>query len=152
MGNNKKIGIASDHAGFDYRHDIKSMLQDMGYEVVDFGIKDKNPINNYKMIEDCAVAVAKKSVSRGIVICGTGLAVSIASNKVRGVRAALCNDLYTARKSREHNDSNVLAFGSRVVGSDVAKEIVKIWLDTKFEGGRHVERNKYIDHIEQKYL
>jgi len=148
----KKIGIASDHAGYDYRLEIKKMLAEEGYEVADFGIKEKKPVSRWKMVEDLAYAVLDNTVERGILICGTGIAVSIAANKVKGIRAALCNDLYTAQKSREHNDSNVLAFGSRVIGLEVAKEIVRIWLRTEYEGGRHIERNKYIDYIENKNL
>ncbi len=148
----KKIGIASDHAGFDYRQEIKNMLAVSGYLVTDFGIEEKKPVSGWRIVEDLGSAVVDKTVERGILICGTGIAVSIAANKIKGIRAALCNDLYTARKSREHNDSNVLAFGSRVIGLDVAKEIVRIWLATEFEGGRHIERNRYIDYIEKKNL
>lgn len=148
----EKIGIASDHAGYDYRQVIKKLLAELGYEVVDFGIKDKKPIMDYKMIEALAIGVVKKDIQRGIVICGTGLAVSIAANKVRGIRATLCNDLYTARKSREHNNSNVLAFGSRVIGLDIAREVVRIWLETKFEGGRHSKRDSSIGQIEKNNL
>jgi ribose 5-phosphate isomerase B len=148
----KKIGIASDHAGYDYRTEIKKFLISEGYEVTDFGTKEKKPVSGWKLVEDLASAVLDKTVERGILICGTGIAVSIAANKVRGIRAALCNDLYTAQKSREHNDSNVLAFGSRVIGLEVAKEIVRTWLKTAYEGGRHIERNKYIEYIENKNL
>ena len=148
----KKIGIASDHAGYDYRKEIKKFLESGGYEVTDFGVKAKKPVSGWRLVEDLASAVLDKKVDRGILICGTGIAVSIAANKVRGIRAALCNDLYTAQKSREHNDSNVLAFGSRVIGLEVAKEIVKTWLKTEYEGGRHIERNKYIEYIESKNL
>lgn len=148
----KKIGIASDHAGYDYRTEIKKFLISEGYEVTDFGTKEKKPVSGWKLVEDLASAVLDKTVERGILICGTGIAVSIAANKVRGIRAALCNDLYTAQKSREHNDSNVLAFGSRVIGLEVAKEIVRTWLKTVYEGGRHIERNKYIEYIENKNL
>ena len=148
----KKIGIASAHAGYDYRQEIKKFLTGEGYEVTDFGTREKKPVSGWKIVEDIASAVLEKTVDRGILICGTGLAVSIAANKVRGIRAALCNDLYTAQKSREHNDSNVLAFGSRVIGLEVAKEIVKVWLKTEYEGGRHIERNKYIEYIENRNL
>ena len=148
----RKIGIASDHAGYDYRLEIKKFLASEGYEVTDFGVEEKKAVSGWKIVEDLASAVLDNTVEMGILICGTGIAVSIAANKVRGIRAALCNDLYTARKSREDNDSNVLAFGSRVIGLEVAKEIVKIWLNTEYEGGRHIERNRYIDYIESKNL
>ena len=146
-----KIGIASDHAGFLYKETIKKMLEDSGYKVTDFGIREEVPVKSYNMIEDLAIGVTSGDVERGIIICGTGIGVSITANKVRGIRAALCNDLYTAKKSREHNESNVLAFGARVVGLDLAKEIVRTWIDTEFEGGRHIERNQFIDYLESKF-
>jgi ribose 5-phosphate isomerase B len=147
----KKIGIASDHAGFWYKAEIKKLLIETGYIVKDFGIFEEAPVKDYKFVEDVCLGVIGGEVERGIVICGTGLAVSIAANKVKGIRAALCNDLFTAKKSREHNQSNVLAFGARVIGTDVAKEIVKVWLETDFEGGRHIPRNDFISHLESKY-
>lgn len=147
----KKIGIGSDHAGFCYKAEIKKLLAEIGYTVKDYGIFEEAPVKDYKFVEDVCLGVLGGEVERGIVICGTGIAVSIASNKVKGIRAALCNDLFTANKSREHNQSNVLAFGSRVVGTDVAKEIVKVWLETDFEGGRHIPRNDFITYLENKY-
>lgn len=147
----KKVGIASDHSGFNYKQEIKKMLIANGYKVKDYGIRQKVPIKNYKMVEDLAIDIVNETIERGILICGTGVAVSINANKVKGIRAALCNDLYVAKKSREHNNSNVLAFGARVIGLELAKEIVKIWLETDFEGGRHIERNRYTDYLESKY-
>jgi len=146
----KKIGIGSDHIGFKYKEEIKKILKE-NYEVVDYGIHEETPIRNYKVAEDVADGVVKKEVERGILICGTGLGVSIAANKVKGIRAALCNDLFTAKKSREHNESNILALGARVVGLELAKEIVEVWLETEFEGGRHIERNNFITYLEKKY-
>ena len=113
-------------------------MEDSGYKVTGFGIREEVPVKSYSMIEDLAKGVTSGDVERGIIICGTGIGVSITANKVRGIRAALCNDLYTAKKSREHNESNVLAFGARVIGLDLAKEIVRTWIDTEFEGGRHI--------------
>jgi len=147
----KKIGIGSDHAGFKYKEEIKKMLIKENYEIIDYGVHVEVPVKNYKVVEDVAIGVIKKEIDRGILICGTGLAVSIAANKVNGIRAALCNDLFTAKKSREHNESNILAFGSRVIGLGLAKDIVKIWLVTEFEGGRHIERNNFITYLEEKY-
>ncbi len=147
----KKIGIGSDHAGFHYKEEVKNMLSEAGYLIKDFGIYEELPVKDYKFVEDVCLDVLGGEVERGIVICGTGLAVSIAANKVKGIRAALCNDLFTAKKSREHNQSNVLAFGARVVGIDVAKEIVRVWLETDFEGGRHIQRNDFITYLENKY-
>jgi ribose 5-phosphate isomerase B len=147
----KKIGIASDHAGFCYKTEIKKFLAGTGYEVKDFGIYEEVPVKDYKFVEDVCLGVLSGEVERGILICGTGIAVSIAANKIKGIRAALCNDIFTAKNSREHNQSNVLAFGARVIGSDVAKEIVKVWLETDFEGGRHIPRNDFITYLENKY-
>jgi ribose 5-phosphate isomerase B len=147
----KKIGIGSDHAGLYYKSEIKKFLTEIGYNVKDFGIYEEVPVKDYKFVEDVCTGVLGSEVERGIVICGTGIAVSIAANKVKGIRAALCNDIFTAKKSREHNQSNVLAFGARVIGIDVAKEITKIWLETDFEGGRHIPRNDFITYLENKY-
>jgi ribose 5-phosphate isomerase B len=147
----KILGIGSDHAGFKYKCEIKEFLEKAGYEVKDYGIYEEVPVKEYKFVEDLCLGVTGGKVERGIVICGTGLGVSIAANKIKGIRAALCNDLYTAKKSREHNESNVLAFGSRVIGIEVAKEIVKVWLETDFEGGRHIPRNDFITYLENKY-
>jgi ribose 5-phosphate isomerase B len=147
----KKVGIGSDHAGFWYKEEIIKLLAETGYAVQDFGIYEAVPVRDYKFVEDVCKGVLAGEVERGIVICGTGIAVSIAANKVKGIRAALCNDIFTAKKSREHNQSNVLAFGARVIGTDVAKEIVKVWLETDFEGGRHIPRNDFITYLEDKY-
>jgi ribose 5-phosphate isomerase B len=147
----KKIGIGSDHAGFWYKEEIKKLLTEIGYIVKDFGIFEVVPAKDYKFVENVCLGVLGGEVERGILICGTGIGVSITANKVKNIRAALCNDLFTAKKSREHNQSNVLAFGARVIGLDVAKEIVRVWLETDFEGGRHIPRNDYITYIENKY-
>lgn len=146
----KKIGFGSDHAGFDYKEDLKKWVLELGYTAEDYGVYSEEPGVDYKPVEKLTDALLKKEIDRGILICGTGIAISIAANKVKGIRAALCNDLYTARKSREHNDVNVLALGSRVIGLGVAKEMVKIWLETEFEGGRHIQRNKFVSYLEEK--
>ena len=147
----QNIGIGSDHAGFKYKEEIKDILTKVGYKVKDYGIHEEIPVKDYKFVEDLCTGLIAGEIHRGILTCGTGLGVSIAANKIRGIRAALCNDLYTAKKSREHNESNVLAFGSRVIGIEVAKEIVKVWLETDFEGGRHIPRNDFITYLENKY-
>ena len=144
------LGIGSDAAGFRYKKEILKSLKD-NYRVIDFGIYDETPIKNYKVAEDVALAVINKRVEKGILICGTGLGISIAANKVKGVTAALCNDLYTAKKSREHNNADILAFGARVIGLELAKNIVQTWLNTEFEGARHIERNDYFRYLEKKY-
>jgi ribose 5-phosphate isomerase B len=146
-----KIGIGSDHAGFCYKAEIKKLLTEIGYSVKDFGIYEEVPVKDYKFVEDVCLGVLSGEVERGILICGTGVAVSIAANKVKGIRAALCNDIFIAKKSREHNQANVLTFGARVIGIDVAKEIVKVWLEADFEGGRHIPRNDFITYLENKY-
>ena len=145
------IGIASDHAGFGYKAERKKMLAGEGFHLKDYGIAEEVPVKDYKFVEDLCLGLLAGEVQRGILICGTGIAMSIAANKIKGIRAALCNDLFTAKKSREHNESNVLAFGARVIGISVAIEIVRVWLETRFEGGRHISRNAFIDYLENKY-
>jgi ribose 5-phosphate isomerase B len=146
----KKISIGSDHAGFRYKEEIKKMLEE-GYEVLDYGIFDEKPITDYEVAERVGISVNTKEADAGILICGTGLGMSISANKIPGIRAALCNDLFTAKKSREHNDANLLALGSRIVGIELAKEIVKTWLETEYEGGRHISRNKSMMDLDKKY-
>ncbi|MBM3700967.1 MAG: ribose 5-phosphate isomerase B [Actinobacteria bacterium] len=146
--NRLKIGIGSDHAGFCYKEEIKKWLAENGYDVKDYGVFDEKSLLDYKCVKDLAEGVSAKKMYRGIVICGTGVAVSIVANKVKWIRAAVCNDIYTAIKSRQHNDLNILALGSRVVGLGHALEIVQTWLNTGFEGGRHSQRNKYIASLE----
>ncbi len=149
---NKIIGIGADHAGFLYKKLIKEWLTGYGYEVIDFGFFNEESQRDYRFVEDLALALKEGKISKGICICGTGVAVSICANKIKGIRAALCNEIFTAKMSRMHNDANVLAFGSRVIGIEVAKEIVKVWLETEFEGGRHAERKKYTEYLENKYF
>jgi len=146
--NSLKIGLGSDHAGFCYKEEIKKWLAENGYDVKDYGVFDEKSLLDYKCVKDLAEGVSGAKVHRGIVICGTGIAVSIVANKVKGIRAAVCNDIYTAIKSRQHNDLNILALGSRVVGLGHALEIVQTWLNIGFEGDRHSQRNKYIASLE----
>ncbi len=135
-----KIAIASDHGGFDLKQQIKELLVESGYEVSDFGCYSRESVD-YPAYADilCKSIIAGDSV-RGILICGSGIGMSIAANRYRRIRAALCHDEYTARMSREHNDANVLCLGERVTGGGVAKEIVKCWLTAEFAGGRHQKR------------
>ena len=148
-----KIAIGSDHAGFRLKQAIIALVQGMGYEVTDLGaFTDAEPANDYHLIgAGVAESVVGGQNDRGIVICGTGIGISIAANKVPGAWAALCNDLFTAEKSRQHNDANVLALGSRVVGEGLAKEIVRVWLSTPYDRERHVARNENLKKIERKY-
>jgi ribose 5-phosphate isomerase B len=143
------IGISSDHGGFDLKTNIVLFLNELGYEVEDMGPKNLNPVDYPDYGVSVAQAVISKTVSRGIVICATGIGMSIVVNRFAGIRGALCSDLYTAKLCREHNDSNILVMGGRVIGNGLAKEIVKIWLNTPFEGGRHQKRLDKITQFEK---
>ena len=134
--------MGSDHAGFPLKEDLKMFLGEQGHEVVDCGTDSTEPVDYPVFCAAAATMVADGRADRGIVVGGSGQGEQIAANKVRGVRAALCNDLYTARMSREHNDANVLAIGARIVAAPLADEILTLWLTTSFEGGRH-ERREY---------
>lgn len=145
-----KIAIGSDHAGFELKEIISQLLKEMGHEVIDMGTASNSSVDYPDFAETVSKAVSEGSVDRGILICGTGIGMSIVANKFKNVRAALCNDLFTAKMSRLHNDANVLAIGGRIVGKDLAKEIVNIWINTPFEGGRHLKRLEKINLIERK--
>jgi len=142
-----KIAIGSDHAGFRLKEIVKNFLKTRNIEVEDFGTYTEESVDYPDYAFKVGEAVARKDFDFGILICGSGIGMSIAANKVKGVRAALCNDLYTANVSREHNNANILCMGGRVIGEEVAKEIVSVWLNAKFEGGRHERRvNKITDY------
>ncbi len=142
-----KIAIGSDHAGFRLKEIVKNFLKTRNIEVEDFGTYTEESVDYPDYAFKVGEAVARKDFDFGILICGSGIGMSIAANKVKGVRAALCNDLYTAHVSREHNNANILCMGGRVIGEEVAKEIVSVWLNAKFEGGRHERRvNKITDY------
>ncbi len=143
-----KIGIGNDHSALELKAEIIEFLKEKGHEVVDFGTKSSESCDYPKYGEAVGRAVAAKEVDCGILICGTGLGISLAANKVKGVRAAVCSEPFTAKMSRAHNNCNVLAFGARVVGAELAKMIVEVWLDTEFEGGRHQRRVDMIMDIE----
>ena len=134
------IGIASDHGGFNLKKDIILLLSELGYEVNDMGPASDDSVDYPDYGISVADAVTNNIVSRGIVLCGTGIGMSIVVNRFPGIRGTLCSDVYTAKLCREHNDSNILIMGGRVVGSGLAREIVKVWLQTPFEGGRHQKR------------
>jgi len=147
------IAISSDHGGYDLKEEIKKHLKEKGYELKDFGTCDKACSVDYPDYGlAVAQAVANGECDRGIIICGTGIGISISANKVPGIRAALCNDTFSARMSREHNDANVLALGARVIGTGLALEIVDTWFKAEFQGGRHKRRVDKISDIERKYL
>lgn len=135
-----KIAIGCDHAGFEYKEMISEQLKSLNHTVSDFGCFNSEAVDYPQIAHQVAMAVAQNECDRGIVICGTGIGVSIVANKVDNVRCALVYNEFMARSSREHNDSNVLALGQRVIGTGVAKEIVSIWLNTPFAGGRHQVR------------
>jgi len=135
-----KIAIGSDHAGFEYKEKIRALLSSLGHEVRDFGTFSAEPVDYPLFIRPTAEAVARGEFGRGIVLGGSGNGEAMVANKVRGIRCALCWNLETARLARAHNDSNVLSLGQRMIPEDLALEIVKVWLVTPFEGGRHVRR------------
>ena len=135
-----KIAIAADHAGFELKEIIKEYLKKSGNEVTDFGTTTTESVDYPDFAMPASRSVASRESDRGILICGSGQGMAISANKIKGIRAALCNDLYSAKMSRLHNDSNVLAIGGRVLGRDIAVEVVKTWLETGFEGGRHQRR------------
>lgn len=145
----KRIALGSDHAGFALKEWLKKRLEEAGYECCDFGTDSPQPCDYPDFSVTVAQAVASGEFDTGIVICGTGIGSSIAANKVRGVRCALCWNEYTARMARTHNDANVLALGARVIGNELAWEIVKVWLETPFSGEeRHKRRLEKIANLE----
>jgi ribose 5-phosphate isomerase B len=144
-----RIAIGSDHAGYLLKQHVIGTLKELGHEVDDRGTHSEDPVDYPPICADVARAVAIGDADRGIVLGGSGQGEQIAANKVRGVRAALCNDLYLARMSREHNDANVLSMGGRVVAFALADEILRVWLTTEFAGGRHVRRLEQIAAIEE---
>src|SRR5712691_9436358 len=135
-----KISLGSDHAGFRYKEKIKELLQSLGHEVEDFGTSSEEPVDYPRYIRPAAEAVARGECERGIVLGGSGNGEAIAANKVHGVRCALCWNEETARLSRQHNDANVLSIGERMIPQELALQIVRVWLTTDFEGGRHAKR------------
>lgn len=140
-----KIAIGSDHGGFDYKASIIKALQDKGYDVVDMGTYSPESCDYPIIAKKVARAVAKGDFEKGILVCGTGIGMSMAANKVKGIRAAVCGDTFSARATRAHNNANILCLGQRVVGEGLALDIVDIWLATKFEGGRHERRVNMIE-------
>jgi ribose 5-phosphate isomerase B len=143
-----KIVLGCDHGGFELKEAIKKHLTDSGYSVVDIGTFNTDSVDYPDYGKRAAQMVADKEADKGIVICGTGIGISIAANKVKGIRCALCTNEYMAKMSRLHNDANMLALGNRVIGNGVALDIVDVWLSTDFEGGRHEGRVNKIMEIE----
>ena len=144
------IGLACDHGGFELKEELKAFLKSSGLEAIDFGTFDETSVDYPDFGILLAQKVSQGELKRGILICGTGIGMSIVANKFPGVRAALVNDLFSARCSREHNDSNILVIGGRVVGKELAKEIARVWLNTSFAGGRHQKRLGNIEALEKE--
>ena len=147
-----QVAIGGDHAGYQLKEDLKVFLKEDGHEVEDLGTHSEEPVDYPRFCAEVARAVVGGRAERGIVLGGSGQGEQIAANKVDGCRAALCNDLYTARLSRQHNDANVLSIGARIVAPTLAREILKVWLETPFEGGRHLPRLEQIAAIERGEL
>ena len=144
-----KIAIGSDHGGFKLKEEIKAMLTEKEFDFQDFGTHSTESVDYPDISRNIAEAVASGDYDRGIIICGTGIGVSIAANKIKGIRAALCHDVFSAQMSREHNDANILTMGERVVGPGLARMIVETWLGTEFAGGRHGRRVCKIAELEE---
>ena len=140
-----KIYIATDHAAFCIKEDVKKILTSLGNEVIDLGPTNDQRVDYPDFAHKLSVAVLEDSSSQGVLICGTGIGMSLSANKHIGIRAALCHDAYTAQMARAHNDANVLCFGQRVVGLGTIESICKTWCQTTFEGGRHADRVKKIE-------
>ncbi|WDH75563.1 ribose 5-phosphate isomerase B [Exiguobacterium marinum] len=135
-----KIAIGADHGGFNLKKEIVALLEELGHEYKDFGTHSADSIDYPDVAIPVAEAVAAGEFDRGILICGTGIGIGIAANKVKGIRAALVHDSFSAKATRQHNDSNIMTMGERVIGPGLALDLVTTWLDTDFEGGRHSNR------------
>jgi ribose 5-phosphate isomerase B len=143
-----RIAIGSDHRGFTLKEDLKELLSELGHEWVDFGGQGEDAVDYPDIARPVGEAVVAKEYQRGILICGNGIGMSIAANKVKGARAALCHDTFAARLARRHNDANVLCLGAWCIGRGLAEEIVSVFLSEDFEGGRHVRRIEKIRAME----
>ena len=146
-----KIAIGCDHGGFRYKKTLVDFLKKNGHEIVDFGTNSEDSCDYPDFALPAAESVANGNCDKGILICGTGIGISIAANKVPGIRCAHCHDVFSAKATRLHNDANMIAFGERVIGQGLMLEIVSAFLTTDFEGGRHVGRIAKITAIEEKY-
>jgi ribose 5-phosphate isomerase B len=145
-----RIAIGSDHAGVELKSELIELLKDMGADVLDVGPNNSESVDYPDFGDKVSTAVSAAEVERGVLICGTGIGMSIVANKFRNVRAALCAEPFSARMSRLHNDSNILVIGGRVTGVELAKDITRVWMETPFEGGRHENRLKKITLIEER--
>ena len=144
------VALGADHAGFQLKEVLKGWLIDQGHQVLDVGTHTAaEPVDYPDYAVQLGLAVADGKVERGVLVCGTGIGMAITANKVPGVRAALCGDLYTARVSRQHNDANVLCLGGRLIGGEMATDILRAWLEAEFAGERHVRRVEKIGEVER---
>jgi len=150
-GEDMKIALACDHGGFKLKEVIKRHLKSKGIEFIDYGTYSEESVDYPDFALKAAKGIVSGEADRGIFICGTGIGISIAANKVPGIRAALCYNIYAAEMSRRHNNANVLALGGRVTGDELAKAIVDTWIETPFEGGRHERRLEKIEKIENMW-
>lgn len=145
-----KIAIAADHGGYKLKEEIKPYIESLGHTVTDFGTYSEDSVDYPDYAAPCARAVVSGEMDRGIVICGTGIGISIAANKIKGVRCGLCTDPVMARLTREHNDANMLAMGARIIGGELARGIVKAFFETEFSNGkRHIDRINKITELER---
>ncbi len=149
-GKSMQIGLACDHGGFDLKEELKPFLKSLGFEPMDMGTFNEDSVDYPDFGVLVAEKVSRRELEKGILICGTGIGMSMVANKFPRVRAALANDLYSSRCSREHNDANILIIGGRIVGKGLAKEIVRVWLETPFAGGRHKKRLEKIEALERE--
>ncbi len=147
-----KVIIGSDHGGYRMKEFVKGLIKDMGYEIKDIGTFSEDSVDYPEYAFKVAKAVINGEAERGVLLCGTGIGMSIVANRFPGIRAALCHDVYTAKMSRQHNDANVLVLGGRILSEDVVKKIVSVWFTEKFEGGRHKRRLNKIKEIESFIL
>jgi ribose 5-phosphate isomerase B len=145
-----RIAVGSDHAGFPLKEEIRRFLEEEGYEVVDVGTHSEEPVDYPPICAAAAREVSAGRADRAMLFGGSGQGEQISANKVHGIRASLCHDLFTARLAREHNDANVLTMGGRIVAPALAKEIARVWLETGFDGGRHARRVELISEIERE--
>ena len=143
-----KIAIGCDHGGFELKKAISAHLKERGFEITDLGITENKPVDYPEIALKVASSVAAGENKLGILVCGTGIGMSLAANKVKGIRAAACSDHYSAKYTRLHNDANILCLGGRVVGAGTALELADLFVDTEFEGGRHQRRVDMISEIE----
>ncbi len=144
-----KVAVGSDHRGFAMKEKVKAIISELGHECIDFGAKDNNPIDYPDTAYLAASAVSKGQADKAILICATGIGMSMAANKICGIRAALCHDELTAQVSRDHNDSNVLCLSADQMGDILLRKMVEVWMKTPFGGGRHLRRVQKIQAIEQ---